>query len=383
MIVALVAGVIAVTATTAAAQGQRFPDVPADHYAFGAVEWAAEVGVTLGYPDGTFRPQEPLSKGHAVVFMERYYDEILGADESEDFTRGDMMVLLKAINDGTLRGAGAPDDPASTAPEAAEGQRFPDVAADHYAFGAVEWAAEVGVTLGYPDGTFRPQEPLSKGHAVVFMERYYDEILGADESEDFTRGDMMVLLKAINDGTLRSTGADTGTGAFKAVTAGGSHSCAIRGDGTVACWGYNHDGQADAPSGTFKAVAAGGFHSCAIRSDDALACWGDDRYGQTGAPSGRFRAVAAGELHSCAIRGDDSIACWGANLYGQADAPEGTYKAVAAGGFHSCAIRTDDSIDDSVDDPITCWGNPGAVINTPPDVFKAVAAGGSQLRDPY
>ena len=79
--------------------------MPPDHYAYEAIEWAAEVGVTAGYIDGTFKPEQPLSKRHAVLFMESYYDQILQASESEDFTRGDMMVLLKAINDGSLRDA--------------------------------------------------------------------------------------------------------------------------------------------------------------------------------------------------------------------------------------------------------------------------------------
>ena len=189
------------TTITTTVASTRFPDVAPDHYAFEAVEWAAEVGVTTGYADGTFKPERPLSKRHAVVFMERYYDEILQAEESEDFTRGDMMVLLKAINDGAIRGTGS-DTAAESPSEQGAGQRFPDVALDHYAFEAVEWAAEVGVTTGYADGTFKPERPLSKRHAVVFIKRYYDEILQAEESEDFTRGDMMVLLKAINDGTL-------------------------------------------------------------------------------------------------------------------------------------------------------------------------------------
>ena len=198
MVVSLVVAVPA----TAVAQSQRFPDVPPDHYAFEAVEWAAEVGVTTGYTDGTFKPQRPLIKRHAVVFMERFYDEILGTEESQDFPRGDMMMLLKAINDGTIgdSGSGPPADEGAS-------QRFPDVPPDHYAFEAVEWAAEVGVTTGYTDGTFKPQRPLIKRHAVVFMERYYDEILGTEESQDFTRGDMMVLLKAINDGTIGDLGA--------------------------------------------------------------------------------------------------------------------------------------------------------------------------------
>ncbi|MCY3618000.1 MAG: S-layer homology domain-containing protein, partial [Acidimicrobiaceae bacterium] len=124
----------------------------------------------------------------------------LQATESADFTRGDMMVLLKAINDGTLHGTDAPEDPAAGATGAGGGQRFSDVGPGHYAFEAVEWAAEAGVTVGYDDGTFKPARALSRRHALVFMERYYDEILQATESADFTRGDMMVLLKAINDG---------------------------------------------------------------------------------------------------------------------------------------------------------------------------------------
>ena len=70
------------------------------------------------------------------------------------------------------------------------------MASDHYAYEAIEWAAEAGVTLGYGDGTFKPALALGRWHALVFMERYYDEILQADESESFTRADMMVLLKA-------------------------------------------------------------------------------------------------------------------------------------------------------------------------------------------
>ena len=207
--VAAVGCVVAILATmtaSAVAQDPRFPDVPVGHYAFEAVEWAAGVGVTTGYEDGTFKPERPLIKRHAVVFMERYYDEILGAEESEDFTRGDMMVLLKAINDGALSDTDAGAEAESASGEATS-PRFPDVPVGHYAFEAVEWAAGVGVTTGYEDGTFKPERPLIKRHAVVFMERYYDEILGAEESEDFTRGDMMVLLKAINDGALSDTAA--------------------------------------------------------------------------------------------------------------------------------------------------------------------------------
>ena len=370
----VVAAVMAAPGATAIAQSQRFPDVPADHYASEAVEWAAAAGVTTGYNDGTFKPQRPLNKRHAVVFMERYYDEILQADQSEDFTRGDMMVLLKAINDGTLRGTDAPGDPASGASRNAQSQRFPDVPADHYASEAVEWAAAAGVTTGYNDGTFKPQRPLNKRHAVVFMERYYDEILQADQSEDFTRGDMMVLLKAINDGTLRDTATTSGAGAYKAVAIGSGHSCAIATDHTIVCWGNNDAGQADAPSGTFEAVTAGSEHTCGLRSDGTIACWGYNRDGQSDAPSGSFTAVTAGSEHTCGLRSDGTIVCWGRNKLGQADAPSGVFKAVTAGGSfvsgHSCGLHSDGTV--------TCWGDSSdGQADAPSGRFEAVTAGGS------
>ncbi|MYG57050.1 MAG: hypothetical protein F4165_00385, partial [Acidimicrobiia bacterium] len=48
---------------------------------------------------------------------------------------------------------------------------------------------------------------------------------------------------------------------------GGNHSCGIRADQTIACWGSNGYGQSDAPAGQFTAIAAGGWHSCAIKTD--------------------------------------------------------------------------------------------------------------------
>ena len=333
-----VAAILGAAPRAGAAQSQRFPDVPPDHYAFEAVEWAAQAGVTVGYEDGTFRPDEPLPRWAALVFMERYYDEILRAEQSEHFTRGDMMVLLKSINDGAAPRAGA-----------AQGQRFPDVPPDHYAFEAVEWAARAGVTVGYEDGTFRPDEPLPRWAALVFMERYYDEILRAEQSEHFTRGDMMVLLKSINDAAAPRAAAEPAS-TYRSVSAGGAHSCAVRTDDTITCWGYNESGRADAPEGTYRSVSAGGAHSCAVRTDDTITCWGYNESGRADAPEGTYRSVSAGVAHSCAVRTDDTITCWGYNESGRADAPEGTYRSVSAGRFHSCAVSTDDIT--------TCWFYP-------------------------
>ena len=151
------------------------------------------------------------------------------------------------------------------------------------------------------------------------------------------------------------------------VAVGRSHSCAIRADQTIACWGDNRYGQIDAPVGHFTAIAAADTHSCAIRADQTIACWGDNRYGQIDAPVGHFTAIAAADTHSCAIRADQTTACWGDNRYGQIDVPSGQFAAIATARFHSCAIR--------VDRTIACWGSRGSRRNDAPSgQFAAIAA---------
>ena len=55
-------------------------------------------------------------------------------------------------------------------------------------------------------------------------------------------------------------------------------------------------------------VAAGAIHTCALRGDDTVTCWGDNEHGQTNAPSGTFDAVSAGRSHSCGLR-TNGITC--------------------------------------------------------------------------
>jgi hypothetical protein len=73
-------------------------------------------------------------------------------------------------------------------------------------------------------------------------------------------------------------------GTYKEVRAGISHTCAVRSDGTVRCWGYDVDGRSTAPSGTFTGVAASSAHSCGVRTDLTIACWGTNTEGQIGVP---------------------------------------------------------------------------------------------------
>ena len=158
-------------------------------------------------------------------------------------------------------------------------------------------------------------------------------------------------------------------GTYGTVSAGNYHTCAIRSDGAITCWGYNEYGQTDAPAGRFTAVSAGSWHTCAIRESGKIKCWGNNGDGQSDAPAGSFTAVSAGALYTCAIRENKEIECWGYNEYGQANAPAGSFTAVSAGWSHTCGLRESGALE--------CWGtNNYGERDAPAGRFTAVSAGG-------
>jgi VCBS repeat-containing protein len=178
------------------------------------------------------------------------------------------------------------------------------------------------------------------------------------------------------DGTLACWGwdfygqADPPAGTFTSVSAGGTHSCGVKTNGKLTCWGNDDDGQADPPSGTFTSVSAGQAHSCGVRTDGTLACWGRDDFHQAEPPTGTFTSVSAGQLHSCGVRTNGTLACWSSTNASHliSPLPTGTFRAVSAGRFHSCALRTDGTL--------ACWGRNVEGQSSPPaGTFTAVSAG--------
>ena len=74
-------------------------------------------------------------------------------------------------------------------------------------------------------------------------------------------------------------------------------------------------------------VGAGMLHTCRVRTDGSLECWGSNEdfdgnvVGQATPPSGEFASVSAGRVHTCGVRSDGSVECWGADTPGQATTP--------------------------------------------------------------
>jgi alpha-tubulin suppressor-like RCC1 family protein len=128
---------------------------------------------------------------------------------------------------------------------------------------------------------------------------------------------------------------------------GWKHTCVIKTNGSLWCWGRNYEGQLGDGTNTDKntpvqiipsgvvAVALGDNHTCAIKQDGSLWCWGWNHYGQLGdgtwtnrntpvrIMSSGVSSVALGWAHTCAIKQDGSLWCWGRNDYGQLG--DGTY----------------------------------------------------------
>lgn len=55
-----------------------------------------------------------------------------------------------------------------------------DDVSGHWAKGSIEWAKEKGLIKGYPDGSFKPNNPLTRAEACAILERFY-ELLWEDD----------------------------------------------------------------------------------------------------------------------------------------------------------------------------------------------------------
>ena len=152
---------------------------------------------------------------------------------------------------------------------------------------------------------------------------------------------------------------------YQAVDAGKNHTCGIKLDNTLECWGDNIQGQTNAPEGQFLSVSAGGVYSCGIDFENQLACWGHAAIPSP--PDGDYTHVSVGDEHACAITvaagNKNRIDCWGlANNDGRTanlakHGSSGSYDpwiTVSASSDHNCALNNTRA---SRSSRLRCWGN--------------------------
>lgn len=123
----------------------KFTDMTNQAWYTEAVATLANLGILTGYEDDTFRPNSNITRAEFAVICAKF-DEL--ADSSEN--------------------------------------NFSDVTSAHWAYNAIISATEKGWIAGYPDGTFRPENRITRAEAVSLINR----VLGRADltSDSFVTG---------------------------------------------------------------------------------------------------------------------------------------------------------------------------------------------------
>ena len=108
-----------------------YTDVEEDAWYYDYVVYMVENGYMTGTSDTTFEPNTNL-------------------------TRAMIAQILCNIEDGTASATSA----------------FTDVAADQWYTNAINWAAEQNLVSGYGDGTFGPNDPITREQMAVILYQY-------------------------------------------------------------------------------------------------------------------------------------------------------------------------------------------------------------------
>jgi len=100
---------------------------------------AEQLGLADGYPDGTFRPDNPITRSEFAGLVVR------------------SQAALEAIGQAQ-----------------AAAHVFPDLNETHPQYNAIRISVESGLMLGYPDGTFGVENNITRAEAYTMISRYFE-----------------------------------------------------------------------------------------------------------------------------------------------------------------------------------------------------------------
>jgi Raf kinase inhibitor-like YbhB/YbcL family protein len=114
-----------------------FTDVPASQWACGHIKRMQELSISNGYGDGTYGPSNNVTRAQMAVF------------------------IIRALEGNPVAGYCGASAP------------FSDVAAGYWACGHIKRMQELGITTGYPDGSYHPEELVTREQMAAFLSRAF------------------------------------------------------------------------------------------------------------------------------------------------------------------------------------------------------------------
>ncbi|USG67548.1 S-layer homology domain-containing protein [Brevibacillus ruminantium] len=166
------------------------------HWAKKEIDEAVRAGWLQGFPDGTFRPEQPVSQEQFMALLERLLPAYNG-HEPDDLSRELYLSPVqgrwsektyKHLFSAGIIPNGKPEEPVTRVEAArlslaalgkqSEGEKyrgtssrfFNDVSPDkENQVLTIYPIYKLGVMTGYPDGTFRPDDRVTRAQAVVLL----------------------------------------------------------------------------------------------------------------------------------------------------------------------------------------------------------------------
>lgn len=170
----------------------QFTDIKGYIWAEDGINYLSKRGTIAGYGNGIFKPANPITRAQAITYLirEMYPNRDIKAADIHfrdlpvthpfyaEMAKAAEIGLIAGFEDGTIR----PDAPISRAETAAilarqyrmeHGDKvasLPDIQG-HWGKEPVDLLASNGLIGGYPDGTFKPNRPVSRAEFAVFLTR--------------------------------------------------------------------------------------------------------------------------------------------------------------------------------------------------------------------
>lgn len=141
-----------------------FSDVTADHPESGYINYLARQGLVSGYPNGTYGPLQPATRAQVASILVK----ALGlSTNTPNVTEPPAVTEPPNVTEPPAVTESLSVTESPTVTEIS----FYDVPADHWAYPAIWGMVQAGVMTGYPDGSFSPDQMITRAEAAALAGR--------------------------------------------------------------------------------------------------------------------------------------------------------------------------------------------------------------------